>query len=219
MTLSGDSCLICAIRILLCCALSYVVGSAPFGVWSVRGLRGINIQGIGSGNIGATNVARVLGPGWGAAIFILDAGKGTVGILVARNLWPGIAMPTLILIGACAILGHTFSVFLRFTGGKAVSTTVGVLAALHPAVAGISLALMLVMVAVWRYVSLAAITAAISMPVIAWFVEYPRPADKFWMVGLCAIVAIFIPIRHRDNIRRLLAGTESKVGERIETTK
>ena len=207
------------VSILISCALSYLMGSLPFGVWAAKLLKGIDIQRIGSGNIGATNVTRVLGPGPGLAIFFLDAAKGAIGIMLARGFQPDLAMPVLILIGICAIMGHTFSIFLRFTGGKAVSTTVGVLFALHPLVAGIAVLLMIPIIAIWRYVSLAAIIAAISLPFIAFFAAYPHAGDRQWMMGLCIVVAIVIPVRHRENIQRLRTGTESRVGQPIDATK
>lgn len=206
--------------LLLCCVVSYLIGSLPFGLWIGLLWKHVDIRTLGSKNIGATNVLRVLGPGPGITVCVLDTAKGAAGIVLARILFSHVLrtdapLPLLILIGFLAILGHTFSAFLRFKGGKGVATTLGVLLALSPFVAGVGLLVWLVLVAATRYVSLASIAAGISLPFAAYF-DPDLKSDRWWMVGLCIALAILVTVKHRTNIQRLLAGTEPKIGQRVE---
>ncbi len=180
---------------------AYLGGSLPWGYWAGR-LAGIDIRTRGSGNTGATNVWRALGPRYGAPVLVLDMAKGFVPTLIGlETIGPG----TAIVAGSAAILGHTFPILLGFGGGKGVATTSGVVIALTPVLA---LALVLVLVAVlwlFRYVSLASMTIAVLYPVGCVLTGQP------WQVVVFGTVAaVGILIRHRENIRRLLAGTEAK---------
>lgn len=200
-----------------CCA-SYLIGSLPFGLWIGLAWKGVDIRTLGSKNIGATNVLRVLGPGPAAVVFVLDTLKGALAIIVFIDLLlPGAAVPFLyrVLIGLCAILGHTFSPFLRFKGGKGVATSLGALLALNPLVATVALIAWGLVLAFSRYVSLASLVAAWTLPFAAFNIA--PPSDQRWLVGLGLGLAILVTVKHRSNIARLLSGTESKIGKRVET--
>lgn len=192
---------------LLCFVIGYLIGSVSFAVLITRA-KGINIFEIGSGNPGATNVLRALGKPFGYTCFLLDAIKGIVSVLISVGIadLSGIG-PSLagIIALAGAILGHSFSIFLRFKGGKGVATTVGGIFALMPQVMLIGALVWIVVFLTTRYVSLASIVLGISLPVSAWLIE-----DDPRSFGFCLILAVLILVRHRDNIKRLLAGTENR---------
>ena len=205
----------------------YLLGSIPFGLLA-GWMKGIDVRRHGSGNIGATNVFRVLGRGWGIAVFFCDAAKGFFPVLLGRGLtasasaWiasgelysSGPALPPLggaILGGLCAILGHTFPIWLGFKGGKGVATSLGVVIGLAPLAAGIALVVWIAVFGVTRYVSLASMTAAVSVPIVV--ALQPSSPDKWPLFVLCAAVASLILYRHRPNIQRLLQGTEHRFGK------
>lgn len=192
--------------------VGYVLGSLPFGYLVARA-KGVDIFSVGSGNPGATNVRRVLGRGPGNLVFFLDAAKGAAAaglpLLASRLGWISCGAGDVTIAGivglAGGLLGHSFSCFTGFRGGKGVATTVGGFAVLLPW--GL-LAASVVWVAVFfigRYVSLASILGAVALPLAAWLLGAGRP-----LVGLAVAVAAFVIIMHRSNIRRLLAGTESR---------
>jgi acyl phosphate:glycerol-3-phosphate acyltransferase len=204
---------------------SYLIGSIPTGYWLGKLLRRGDIRKFGSGNLGATNVFRVLG--WKAGVFtlIFDILKGWVAIWLATPgfvnlfghqptgiglLWwygfPRIVTDYLIA-GIFVILGHTFSCFVRFRGGKGVATSCGVFLALLPVPAGISLVVFAVCLAITRIVSLSSIAGAIALAVAASLVS-PPPALAYF----AAVVAVLIIWKHRSNIQRILAGTEARIG-------
>ena len=195
---------------LLCFGIGYVIGSISFAVLISRA-KGVDIFSIGSGNPGATNVIRALGKPFGYTCFLLDAIKGMVSVLIAAviadatGIGPSVA-GIIALIGA--IVGHSFSVFLGFRGGKGVSTTVGGIFALMPMVILIGALIWLIAFFATRYVSLASILLGISLPISAWFIE--KDPRSF---GFCLLLGILIIVRHRDNIKRLLAGTENRAGK------
>lgn len=187
----------------------YIIGSISFAVLISRA-RGIDIFSVGSGNPGATNVMRTLGKPYGYACFLLDAFKGVAAVLVGRGLafQTGLDPQVLGIIGLLgAILGHSFSLFLKFRGGKGVATTVGGLFTLLPLVMLIGAVAWLIVFFASRYVSLASLVLGLSLPVSAFFLN-AQPAS-FW---LCVFLAILILVRHRSNIQRLLAGTENRAG-------
>ena len=187
--------------------VSYILGSIPFGYVIFKLFRRGDIRTLGSGNIGATNVGRFLGKkGWGAT-FLLDAGKGLLAVVLMQRLigdpaWGAFA-------GVLVILGHNYSVFLRFRGGKGVATALGVFAAIAPWAVLPSIALFIVMVFAFRYVSLGSITAAGTFPLFTYLFNYPLLV----VVGAIAGGALII-IKHHSNIRRLLAGTENRIGRK-----
>lgn len=197
---------------------SYLFGSIPFGYILVRVFQGIDVRSIGSGNIGATNVARTGGKGLAIATLLLDALKGWLPVFLVLTL-PDIpnsgpaelhTMATLAALGA--VIGHMFPVWLGFKGGKGVATGLGVFLALAPKAVLVCLVLFVAVVAFTRYVSLGSILAAATFPAALWWLDrnsFPAPA-----LLMCAAVALLVIIRHHQNIGRLLAGTESRFGAR-----
>ncbi len=202
-------------------ATSYLLGSFPFGYLLVRIFRGEDVRQSGSGNIGATNVSRK-SPVLGLLTLLLDALKGTSAVFLAYKMfaraWPGnIDMslyPLLSVIGLCAILGHMFPVWLRFRGGKGVATSFGAFALLLPRATLGSFAIFVVVAIVTRYVSLASILAAVSLPIFAWFSLRDTNPQNYVAIFPIAIASALVVVKHHENIRRLLAGTESRFGSR-----
>ena len=194
--------------------IAYLLGSIPFGYILVRVFHGQDVRDSGSGNIGATNVARS-SPALGALTLFLDATKGLLAVtaasLLAVSASRGTARPLYsfaALAAAFAVVGHMFPIWLKFHGGKGVATSVGVFLALAPKTLLVAMALFLALVAAFRYVSLGSIIAAAAFPLIAYALhDYHSSADI--LVTMCVIAALII-VKHRDNIRRLLAGTESR---------
>jgi glycerol-3-phosphate acyltransferase PlsY len=189
---------------------SFLLGSIPFGFLIARA-RGVDIRTVGSGNIGATNVNRALGSRAGIAVFLLDVLKGTGPSLAARYLIPSTpwAVPPEVIwfgVGMCALLGHMFSPWLGFKGGKGIATTLGVLLATAPAVAIIGFVIFLIVALPTRYISLASIIAAATLPISGWFV----PGEARELVPVYAALAAFVIYKHRPNIARLRDGTESR---------
>ena len=200
---------------LLIAAAAYLLGSIPTGYLLVRIFRHQDIRSVGSGNIGATNVLRSGGKGLGAATFLLDMLKGCsavwLGALLGALLMPASPARTAQAIAALfAVLGHMFPVWLRFRGGKGVATGFGVFLAATPAAALAAISVFFLVLLISRYVSLASILGAASFPVFAWFlVSGPRPAV---FIAAEFAVALLIIAKHHQNIRRLLAGTEARLG-------
>jgi glycerol-3-phosphate acyltransferase PlsY len=194
---------------------AYLFGSIPTGYLLVRTFRHQDIRTVGSGNIGATNVMRSGGKGLGAATFVLDVLKGAaavwLGALAFRYL--AIASPSRdveALAALFAVVGHMFPVWLGFRGGKGVATGFGVFLVAAPWAALSAIGVFAVVVAVSRFVSLSSIIAAASFPIFAWFmVSGDRP--PFFM-AVQAVVALLIILKHHQNIRRLLLGTENRIG-------
>jgi len=188
----------------------YLVGSIPTGYLLGRS-QGLDIRRHGSGNIGATNVWRVMGRGWGLVAFAADFIKGFLLLFLLRTLgFPGDgSWPTqllLVICGLAAILGHNYTPWLGFKGGKGIATSAGVLAALMPPVLAVSFSLWIVLTLLTRYVSVASIAAAASLVPLAWFF-YPGQWVLFGLACLTGVLAIY---RHKSNIQRLLAGTEPR---------
>ena len=200
---------------------SYLLGSIPFGYLLVRIFRGEDVRQTGSGNIGATNVARTGSKGLAVATLLLDALKGYVAVahvfFFARhhadhfvNSGPTLVYILAALAGLCAIIGHMYPVWLRFKGGKGVATAVGAFLGIAPTAILVVLALFVAIVAVTRYVSLGSIVAAAVFPFAAWWLN---PSTRSLAVlGLLSVSSLLIIIRHKDNIRRLLAGNENRFG-------
>jgi acyl phosphate:glycerol-3-phosphate acyltransferase len=197
---------------------SYLLGSIPFGYILVRIFQGIDVRSIGSGNIGATNVARTGGKGLAIATLALDTFKGWLPVFLVLTLSfvPVSSLAqrhTLASFAALvAVLGHMFPVWLGFKGGKGVATGLGVFLALAPKAVLIAVVLFAIVVAITRYVSLGSILAAASIPVALWWLagdSFPAPA-----LVMCAAIALLVIIRHHQNIGRLLAHTESQLGPR-----
>ena len=183
---------------------AYLLGSIPNGLIFGRLIWKKDLRQFGSHNIGATNAWRVLGKSAGLFIFALDFLKGALSVFLAQEI---LQEPLLmILAGIFAILGHTFSLFLKFRGGKGVATGLGVIAMLMPEITVIVFLLWLAIVFVTRYVSLGSIVASVCVPLLAIFFDEPT---EFILFG--AIAAVFITVRHKENISRLANGTENKV--------
>jgi len=191
--------------------IAYLLGSIPFGYLIVRWQKGFDVRTIGSGSIGATNVMRSLGVAGFVATFLLDVGKGTAAVLLAARLTANdprwIAVATTV-----AILGHCFPVWLRFRGGKGVATGVGVFIALAPLQVGLALVIFAAVLAIWRYVSLGSICGAAAFPALLYFLKQPPPPLPI-VLG-AAIGAAIIVAKHHSNIRRLLSGSENRLGKR-----
>lgn len=191
-------------------AAGYFVGSISFAVLIAKA-KGVDIFAVGSGNPGATNIMRTLGKPFGYSCFILDALKGVVAVLIGYGLATQFGGEFLAGVVALlgAILGHSFSIFLQFRGGKGVATTVGGLFTLLPLVMLVGAVIWLIVFFISKYVSLASLALGVSLPVSAWFIyEDPRA------FGFCLFLAVLIVIRHRSNIQRLLAGTENRAGRK-----
>lgn len=192
--------------ILLALALAFVLGSIPFSQL-LAGLRGVDLRSVGSGNIGATNLARAVGYGAGALGLALDALKGAVAVLLARAL-PGDAGTPAIqaLAAALSVAGHAFTPWLGFRGGKGVATGAGAFAVLAPSATLCAVLVFAVAVSLGRMVSLASVLAAVALPVAAHFLGAPRPVTV-----AAAAVAALVVARHRGNLVRLVRGTENRL--------
>ncbi len=200
---------------LIAATVGYLLGAIPFGYLLVRTLKGQDVRATGSGNIGATNVART-SPGLGVATLLLDAAKGLAAVLVARALFSGPHQALIMTTAACfAVLGHLFPIWLKFRGGKGVATTFGAFILLTPKSILCMVVLFLILAVAFRYVSLGSVAVAAAFPLLAWALhEY---ADSRQIV-LIALVAALVIWRHRRNIGRLAAGTESKLGTKSEAS-
>jgi glycerol-3-phosphate acyltransferase PlsY len=188
-------------------ALAYVLGSIPFGYLLVRARTGSDVRDLGSGNIGATNVARTSGWLIGAMTLVLDLVKGFVAVWIMGHFSHGDIRP-MMYAGFAAFLGHLFPVWLGFSGGKGVATAAGVfLVICWPAVAAASAVFMIVML-FWRYVSLASVSAAAALPLLVYVLYAPRHAPPTSVSLITLFMAILIIFKHRANIERLMAGTE-----------
>ncbi|MCK9552835.1 glycerol-3-phosphate 1-O-acyltransferase PlsY [Aquamicrobium sp.] len=182
----------------------YLLGSIPFGLLLTRAAGLGDVRSIGSGNIGATNVLRTGNKKLAAATLLLDALKGTAAVLLANFYAPDLGLWA----GFGAFLGHLFPVWLGFRGGKGVATYLGVLIALAWQVGLIFAAVWLLVAIVFRYSSLAALCAAVAVPVALWFLATPQ------LAGLFAVMSVILFIKHRANIQRLASGTEGRIGSK-----
>jgi acyl phosphate:glycerol-3-phosphate acyltransferase len=189
-------------QLLAALAFGYLLGSIPFGLLITRAAGLGDVRNIGSGNIGATNVLRTGNKGLAALTLILDALKGTAAVLIAGIYVPELALAA----GFGAFLGHLFPVWLGFKGGKGVATYLGVLAGLAWNVALIFAAAWLAVALVMRYSSLAALVASLAVPLTLFYLGLVDYAVLF------AVMTVIVFIKHRANISRLLAGTESRIG-------
>jgi len=196
-------------RVVLVLCAAYLVGSLPFGLLLSKLFAGTDVRRVGSGNIGATNVARAAGPLAGILTLLLDAGKGWLAVwLAARSANPGAGL--LALAGLGALLGHCFPVWLGFKGGKGVATAAGVFLALCPAAAGAAVALFLLVVGFWRYVSLGSLAAAAAMPLLVYLLWAPHFAPPAGVTGGALAIAGLVIFQHRANMGRLARGEEPR---------
>ena len=192
--------------------LSYLLGSIPTG-FLVAKAKGVDIRSVGSGNIGATNVFRILGKPAGVFVLSVDALKGYLAVWLSRGFFHGVELHTgvplqfAVVAGIAAVAGHNYTCWLKFKGGKGIATTAGVFAALAPAAFGIALATWLVVFAASRYVSLASIVAAVALPLAVWLT-----GNGGLLIGVSAALGALAIYKHKANIERLLAGTENRIG-------
>lgn len=192
------------LHFLLGFVLGHVCGSVPSGLWLVQAFHGIDIRNYGSKNIGTTNVFRIVGPKTAVLVLIADAFKGILAVGIMSYFFHNPLLDVVTALGA--LLGHNYSLFLGFKGGKGVATALGLLIFMMPKVAVASFGIWLVCVLLTRYVSLGSIMAAIFTPLLALYLGYPSAYVIFSVVA-----AFFVVLRHKENIHRLLTGTESKI--------
>ena len=202
---------------LLIALLSYLIGSIPSGYLVARS-QGIDIRQHGSKNIGATNVLRVMGKKWGYLVFFCDSFKGflavKIGGLIAIHASLSPVLGSVIAAIAC-ILGHNFTIWLRFKGGKGIATSSGVVLALFPILVVLAVALIWVLVFFSaRYVSLASIAAAVALPCVVFFAAGKSGSDFWVLFAFSALIGGLAVWRHQSNIGRLLKGTESRFGKK-----
>ncbi len=188
--------------------ISYLIGSTPFGVIFTRFFSDIDVRTVGSGNIGATNVLRAAGKKAAILTLLSDCLKGVIPVLVVKTLlqddWTTVAS------GAAAVLGHNFPIYLKFKGGKGVATSYGVVLAIVPKIGVICLVAWLAAALVWRYSSLSALASFALFPLLT-FITFPESKP----LGLLSLFVFgMIYYRHRENIKRLIAGTEPKIGKK-----
>ena len=195
--------------------IAYLLGSIPFGYLLVRIFRKQDIRASGSGNIGATNVARSGAKGLGVATLLLDLGKAWLAVELVRFLVPG-NQDLAMMAAVFAVLGHVYPVWLGFRGGKGVASALGVFLALSPATAGCILLVFALVVGLTHYVSLASILASACLPPLMYY--FHPNASRLYVLGYC-FVAVLVIAKHHANIARLLAGTESRFGQKSSSAK
>lgn len=191
---------------------AYLIGAIPSAVWIGKMLYGIDVRKHGSGNAGATNVIRVLGYKAGIPVLLIDILKGWIAVqlpiwLIAESILPGQLVYLRIVCAIMAVVGHIFPVYVGFRGGKGVGTIAGAGLSLFPLSLLIVLAIFILVLVMTHYVSLSSILASVAFPLVVFFIIGERHAG---LLGLSLLVAIFIPVTHRRNIRRLLRGEENK---------
>jgi len=200
------------IQFIILIVIAYLIGSIPTSVWVGKIFFGLDVRDHGSGNAGATNTIRVLGWKAGLPVFIFDVFKGWLAVMLASFFLSGqIGDEQLVFLkialSAAVVLGHVLPVFAGFRGGKGVATLLGVGIALYPVTVWIVLAIFILVLLISGYVSLGSVTGSVLFPFLDYFL---LRQENIWLIGLSILVAIFIPLTHRKNIRRLLRGEESK---------
>ncbi|MBU1083926.1 MAG: glycerol-3-phosphate 1-O-acyltransferase PlsY [Candidatus Omnitrophota bacterium] len=193
---------------------AYILGSLPTAYLAGKAFKGIDIREFGSGNVGATNVFRSVGRAAGIFVFVLDVLKGAAAVilipLAVKKIDPNADILLhdvfYIALGAAVVAGHIWTCFLKFKGGKGVATTAGVMAGLSPAILGICLLIWVIIFSIWKFVSLASISSAVSMPVLS--VVFGKSLEFTIFTAVICIVGVYA---HRSNIRRLIQGTENRL--------
>lgn len=190
--------------------IAYLLGSIPFGYLIVKLGHGSDVRVAGSGNIGATNVSRVAGIGPGIATLVLDTGKGYLAVWLAFH-WPHSSIRWVMAAALAVIVGHMFCCWLGFRGGKGVATGLGVFLAISWQAMVAAILLWIVVIAFWRYVSLGSIAAAVALPFLVYLFYAPRHAPPRVVSLTSVAIAALIIWKHRENIARLIAGTENRL--------
>ena len=190
--------------------IAYLLGSIPFGYLIVNLKEGRDVRSSGSGNIGATNVLRTAGRGSAIFTLVLDAAKGYLAAWLAGSISQG-SPKTVALAAMAGVLGHLFPIFLKFKGGKGVATVLGVFLYASAIPILIAVGAFLGVVVFFGYVSLGSVVAAITFPVVYWLFAYPRNPSS-WMLFAVFFCSALVIVKHRENIQRLWAGTERKLG-------
>jgi glycerol-3-phosphate acyltransferase PlsY len=190
-------------------AAAYFLGSIPFGLLLAKLFAGSDIRKSGSGNIGATNVARVAGPAAGILTLLLDVGKGAAAVWVAGR-FTDQSSTDMTLAGVVALLGHCFPVWLKFKGGKGVATALGVFLMLAPLAALAALLVFILVCLAWRYVSLGSVSAAAAMPLLVYFLWAPGHAPPLVVDFGTLFASALVIFKHDANLQRLVDGTEAK---------
>lgn len=194
-----------AMKAILIIALSYLIGSIPFGVIIGLVLKGVDIRDSGSGNIGAANAIRTLGVVPGIIVLLLDIAKGFFAVYISTHLMLGNPLMN-VTAGLMAIVGHNCSMFLKFKGGKGIATTLGVFLALNWQIALICIVTYIIIVVITRYSSLGSLSGTLAMPVCMYI--FHQPQEYFWFSVIAAVFAFY---KHKENIKRLLKGEEAKM--------
>jgi glycerol-3-phosphate acyltransferase PlsY len=213
-----------AIWMIVVLLIAYLLGSIPTGYLMGRATKGIDIRQFGSGSTGATNVLRTLGKGPALVVLLIDVLKGSLSVIVTRWIYaariapvPPMSSPAdwipwiVILAGLIALIGHSRSIWLRFGGGKSVASGLGVLLAMHWPSAIVAILIFVSVLAISRIVSFSSITTAVAVPVLMLTMHQPLP---FLLFAIAA--AAYIVLRHRTNIQRIFAGTEPRIGQKLE---
>lgn len=196
-------------NLLFAVLIGYLVGGIPTGIWITRAVKGVDPRAVGSGSSGATNVSRVLGRKWAILVLILDALKGFLPVFFIAPLLAGHNSETQakVVMSIAAVLGHVFTPYAGFRGGKGVATGAGVMLALDPAAVGLALGVWLLVFLPFRRVSIASLSAVVMLP-IAMVILGGRPRELF---AAAVFVCLFLIFTHRENIQRLLAGREKPI--------
>jgi glycerol-3-phosphate acyltransferase PlsY len=197
------------IRNVLLVVAAYLLGAIPFGLLIARLQKGIDIRDHGSGNIGTSNVLRTLGKRAALLTLVGDLLNGYLPVL-AGSLW-GVPQPWVVIAGAAAVIGHNWPIYIHFRGGKGVATSFGAALGIVPAAAGLALLVYLLVAAIARYTSLAALVSSASLLLWVHLLRASRPQVLF-----SVFAATLIYLRHRENIQRLILGTERKIGQRVQ---
>jgi len=194
-------------------AVAYLLGSIPFGLLIVKAFGGGDIRAVGSGNIGAANVARNAGAVAGVLTLLLDAAKGFAAVWIAER-WTGANTRWMMAAAVAAVIGHMFPVWLGFKGGKGVATGLGVFLPICWEAVAAAAAVWILLVAFWRYSSLGSIVAAAALPALVYLFYAPHHAPPDHVLLGTVLVSVLVLWKHRENMRRLISGKESRLGSR-----
>jgi glycerol-3-phosphate acyltransferase PlsY len=195
-------------------AAAYLLGSIPFGLVLAKWIRGVDLRQFGSGNIGAANAVRAMGRGWGLVAFALDFLKGWAPVFFCAHYAgedPRLVPLLLVVCGTAAVLGHCYSIYLGFRGGKGVATGCGAIVAIDPRIFLAGGVVWLVTLFTTRYVGLASIMMGLTFPIATWFLA--DESERALLIG-STLLTVLILVRHRSNLQRMLAGTEPRAGSK-----